>query len=362
MTEAKRDTPTQPDSEQNAEEASKINSACVALQMDSARFPEYMERKVDRSLHSKIALKLISIRKTESLILNLGLFKELDHEVAIKLCEVGLGWEVVANLEKFKIDDSKVLALKLIETGQTAALAAHMEKFMDLDHQEIASRMIEAGGGLNVIRYSPNFRGLTDATLQVLEKIKRDEEESSSKPKSDHGSESASQLLSHPKDYPRVLAGIDSALHRKTALELIYLRDSENVLSNLGYFKNLDPREVITELLKEKQSHLILKHLERFKGIDLQEVIIKLIEIGRGEEVVDHLTKLPNVNKAIAFKLIEKGFAWAVARNLEKLPLLNHQEIAAKMIETGQGQRVYLTLEKFKGLDAETLAKIETMK
>lgn len=362
MTEAKRDTPNQPDSEQSAEEASKINSACVVLQNDPTRFAKYVEREVDRSLYSKIALKLISSRKTEDLILNLGLFKELNHEVAIKLCEVGRGWEVVANLEKFKIDDSKVLALKLIETGQTPALAAHMEKFVDLDHQEIASRMIEAGGGLNVVRYSTNFRGLTDATLQVLEKIRRDEEEASSRPKSDHASESASQLLSHPKDYPRVLAGIDPALHRKTAKELIYLRDGEYVLANLGYFKHLDPREVISELLKEKQSHLILKHLERFKGIDLQEVVIKLIEIGRGEEVVDHLTKLPNLNKAIAFKLIEKRFAWGVAQNIEYFPSLDHQEIALRMIAAGQGPLVNAALKRFKGLDPETLAKIETMK
>jgi len=111
----------------------------------------------------------------------------------------------------------------------------------------------------------------------------------------------------------------------------------------------------LDSIIKSEGSRII-DNLDNYSPQEHQQIAAKLIESGKGYSVASHLDKFSGLDSTIADKLIEAGNVWSLAKNLDKFKGLNHLAIADKLIAAGQGGSVADNLDKFKGLDHLAIA------
>ena len=92
----------------------------------------------------------------------------LNQELASKLFEVGYGYAVAANLDKFQGLNHQEIALKLFEAGMGLAVAENLDKFQELNHQKIALKLIEVGCSDAVANNLDKFQGLNQEIALML--------------------------------------------------------------------------------------------------------------------------------------------------------------------------------------------------
>ncbi|MFH1597897.1 MAG: hypothetical protein ABIB97_02390 [Patescibacteria group bacterium] len=155
---------------------------------------------------------------------------------------------------------------------------------------------------------------------------------------------------------------------------LIESKHGETVPANIDKFRGTDHRAAFSLLIEEIKSNpakakqiamAIEDNLEKFQGLDSEEAATNLIGVGQGGVVLRNLEKFPGLNhKDTALKIIEAGKA-GVGESANIIGYFDnfnfqesdHPEIANALLEAGLGAELGVIIDKFSGLDQETIDK-----
>ena len=308
-----------------------------------ARFPEKFQ-----GLDEEVAFKLIE-SGVEGVSENLGKFQGSNEDIASKLIKTGMD-KVKSDFEEFQGPsiESKETVLKRIEDGEGWDVVMNSE--LDLD-KEVALKLIEVGDGEEVIGHLDRFQNLDEeVAIKLIEA-------------------GISRILQSAAEFNGL------KLDKEFALKLIEVGKGYEVINCLNRFQNLD--EEIALKLMCCDLDLMAEHLNKFEGLG-KRFVLKLIEIVDDTEVtyfMDRYNKFQDLDKEVAFKLIEMGEGWWVIKNLKNFQgLVLNKEFALKLIEctdrdanedneeNESGSRILIeNLNKFQDLDKEVAFKLIEM-
>ena len=126
-------------------------------------------------------------------------------------------------------------------------------------------------------------------------------------------------------------------------------------------------KDVAKKLIENWNWQTVIKYIDKFKWLD-KDIAKQLIEIKweNGDVTIENgiecvarnIDKFKWLDMEIVDILIEKGFGWSVAGNLESFEWLNHKEIAEKLIEKWNWWDVAYYLDKFEWLDKDIAKKL----
>ena len=127
-----------------------------------------------KHLDRRVALSLMEHEGDSFVSFHLDDFHNLDQEIAIKLIEAGKnkgdGYNhvetVVRSLNKFEAIDFNEIALKLIDVGASKTVVENIDKFSGLG-QEVALKLIEGGLGEWVIKNTDKFQGIVYQSVVI---------------------------------------------------------------------------------------------------------------------------------------------------------------------------------------------------
>ncbi len=140
-------------------------------------------------------------------------------------------------------------------------------------------------------------------------------------------------------------------LNSEVAIALIETHQDIAVARNLDKFEGLNASVAIA-LIKKGCGWYVARNLDKFEGLDHNAIARELIDKGQGGELAWITAMLEGLDFEVSYKLIEEGWHWAVALNLDKFEGLN-VSVAIALIMKGCGGAVVQNLEKFEGLDFE---------
>jgi len=181
----------------------------------------------------------------------------------------------VSYLSNFK-DLNHDIVLKLFELDKGGSVARYLENFKDPNYQEIASRLIEIGQGVYVADYLSNFQNLNNETALKLIELNR--------------SWDVAGNLTSFKDP-----------NQKIAFSLIDAGESHNVVKHLDCFNKVFLREIAIKLIEAGEGLSIINNLDYFDDENRKEIAIKLIEKGKILEIVNSQGKFGDLLKSLPF-------------------------------------------------------------
>ncbi|HRT11509.1 MAG TPA: hypothetical protein P5194_03170, partial [Patescibacteria group bacterium] len=197
------------------------------------------------------------------------------------------GQVVAKNLEKFSGLNHQEIAQKLIDKHYGWSLVDNLEKFSGLNHQEIAQRLIDKDQGDVVAKNLEKFSGLN---------------------------------------------------HQEIAQKLIDKHYGWSLADNLEKFSGLNHQEIAQKLIKAKQSDALLKNADKFSNVDFNKIAHQLINLGNKEgkfyALANNLYKLSGLDKDIAMGIINYGYDYRVAENLQAFTPADHKAIISKLAKT----------------------------
>ncbi len=151
--------------------------------------------------------------------------------------------------------------------------------------------------------------------------------------------------------------------HKEIAMKLIEMGEGEYVPIYLDNFSGLDHREVVMKLIEARKAGWVFTswvwtNQYKFKGLILdEEIATKLIETGQSKFLAKNLKSFIDLSNKVAMQLVELGQGWYVLNNKEKFSgLVLNKEIAMKLIETGLVD--YVNIYDFDGVDEEVAIKL----
>jgi len=295
--------------------------------------PDLPDSPVDL-LDQSVADQLIDAGKGDIVIYRLNHFRNADHNtIAHKLIQAGNVFGFVNNIDKFQGLDYNEIVNQLIEAGQWGDVAEHLDKFPGLDCNKIADKFIESGLGHLVAKYLDNFQGVDD-------------------------NEIADRVIK-AGDIDTIVYNLYKfkGLNRQIADKLIKAGAADGVAYGIYSFQESDHNEIAHMIIKAGRGQAVAMHLDRFQGLDYNEISNRLIEAGAGWSVADNLKMFHGLNEEIASKLMESGNGEIVARGISSFQESDHNAIAHRLIEVGKISTFIYDLGKFKGLDYNEIAR-----
>ena len=179
----------------------------------------------------------------------------------------------------------------------------------------------------------------------------------------DVGRQAARVVLENESKSPEYISAKESIPEDlgKDILEYIsHSEEPENLKIDriLEKSKGVSHKKIAKLLIEKGYWYDVAKNLEKFEGVD-SLIAERLIEIWYWCDVAKNLEKFEGRDhKKIAELLIEKGYRFTVAKNLEKFEGRDHKKIAELFIKKGLGRVVVENSEKFEGLDDNKIAKL----
>jgi len=288
---------------------------------------------------------------------------EEQREIALKLIKAGGGAcaSLVGDIYKFKGLDCDV-AIALIEAGYGWAVGQSLHCFQGIDHKEIALKIIEAGQGKNLMFGPESFENLDcDVANKLIEANLTSVLDSNLEYFQNLDDNVAAKLIKAGDGYriARYISNFDEAYHNDIALKILGAKEGamrETLAAYLDYFKHLSI-DVARRLCEMGAFGAVGRSIKSFISLD-REIALKLIEAIQGDRVAQNIECFEEGDhSAIALKLIETGGSDFLIDNLSGFKNLN-SEVALKLIEAGMSDHVAFALSKFQSLDHEVAFKL----
>jgi hypothetical protein len=99
-------------------------------------------------------------------------------------------------------------------------------------------------------------------------------------------------------------------------------------------------RDMIIALAGRGEVILAIDHLELFPDLSQDEIVALLVDCGAGQEVEKNLHKFSDLHFSSVKKLIERGVANTVWRNIALFDATEHHEIKTLLITKGYANTV----------------------
>ena len=268
---------------------------------------------------------------------------------------------IIDNIDQFKlVEDETNIILKIVEIAEYSKKDYYfnecLEKFKNLNHKEIANKFIESGKGSLVAKNLEKFEGLDKETeIKIIEERRQYFDIASlNKFKNLNNKEIANKLIELKVGY-LVAENLEKfeGLDNDVANNLIECGQGDSVARNLEKFKDLNHQEIANKLIESGEGDSVASNLERFEGLDHNVIASKILESKSNYSLRKEYTTLGGkyIDTKIPFNGKGKPYNLnSIIKNLEKFEGLG-QEIAIKLIESGEGRYVVKNLEKFEGLD-----------
>ncbi len=140
--------------------------------------------------------------------------------------------------------------------------------------------------------------------------------------------------------------------------KLIEFSEWAFLATNIKKLKGLDHKDLAFRMIEAGGDSQVASKLDRFEGLDHKEVALKIIESGDSYSVANYLGKFEGLDSEVVVKLIDAGKGYAVIDHLEVFKDLNHEEIALKLIDSGDKNNMARSIEKFKNLSRDVSHKL----
>jgi len=101
-----------------------------------------------------------------------------------------------------------------------------------------------------------------------------------------------------------------------------------------------DYRDMIIALAGRGETTLAINNLEMFGDLSHDEIIVLLVDCGAGQEVEKGLHNFSNLHKETVKKLIARGVANTVRRNIHVFDPNDHDEIRKLLLSKGYANTV----------------------
>jgi len=147
-------------------------------------------------------------------------------------------------------------------------------------------------------------------------------------------------------------------LHQDITNRLFDCEEASQIAKNLENFKGLNHQDIANRLIDNGYYLEVAQNLGKFQGLNHQDIANRLIDIGQGFFVANNLENFQGLDQSIAIHLIDDKKGKLVAEKLDKFQGLNHQEIANRLIGSGQSEAVFCHLDNFKGLDQDMAIRL----
>ena len=292
--------------------------------------------KVDISLHSIIALKLIDERYVWPVAKNLDKFRSLNKEIPLKLIEEKEGSSVVYYFDQFNdLDqaDQEEITIKLIEARESDTIKRNLDNFKYLN-KKIALKFIEVGEGEIVLKNLDNFVDIDREVIIKLLAVVYD-----------------CDLEDFLDRFP------DLVFDKELALVLINCRKPHYVAGHFWRFKDLDPVEISNKLFELNYGYYVLVNLNQFNGLNHTEVALKLLEAGEVDNVEEYFDQFEDLSKTVALKLIQLRKVYLVTDYIRTFYDLDG-EVALAIIEAGGVETIIENFYQFKDLDQKVALRL----
>ena len=154
-----------------------------------------------------------------------------------------------------------------------------------------------------------------------------------------------------------LLEKIEYKHHKEIAIKLIEMNMANLVIENYYYFQISEDSNIVLKLFEKNEFNLFSENLFCFTELN-NDVAIWLINSNNHKEIAFHLDIFSILDNSVAFDLIKSGFGYFVAENLNKFKSLDHNEVANKIVESGNIENLAYTLKNFRKLSNKIAMKL----
>lgn len=325
-----------------------------------------------KKLDKNVALKLIELGKGEDIIPFIKDFQRLDGiEILYKVIESGKGVRVINYLNAFDGFCHSEIALRLIDAGFCKAVAKYL-KYFDTLNAQVAIKLIEMGEGWNV-HINMNMFHKKDHSQILLKQIRS----KNTGLRINHFLVSSSDFTALEFNHELAIALVDRNEARyvienfekfayldysELAQKMIENQAGETLASGIKKFDGLDHRELAQKILYTKEAGSVAKWLFHFDSLDHRDVAFKLIESGFGKDVIQYFSNF-NVadHSAIVTKLIElsdEDINFQLIQNPQILKTIESRETIKNLFNSIKaGRFVVQDLDRYRDIDIELIWK-----
>jgi hypothetical protein len=189
--------------------------------------------------------------------------------------------------------DDETFIDKLIKDKQLSFLTEHLSSFKNIDHTVIAHKIIESGEGKFIINYISSFE-----------------------------------------------------IHNQSEIvyKLIESGYGESVIKNFSSFEGIQQLDVANTLISIGEVNIVVRNLSSFDKDNRLKILDTFIESGEMITIVENISTFKNLNKSLAYKMIETGYGESVIKNFSSFEETQQLDVAHKFIKCGQLDNVFQIL------------------